>query len=225
MAYVYRHIRLDKNEPFYIGIGSDNLGKYKRAYFIGNRKTKNPHWFNIINKTKYEVEIILDNLTWEEACQKEIEFIKLYGRKDLGTGILCNKTDGGDGTLNLKVSEETKLKQRLAKLNKPGSKKGFKCSKEQIEKMKEVSIKNSKFGKDNVNSKPILQYDLNGNFIREFSCGREVTRVTNICFKGVSRALTNKLKHYRKFLWFYKKTFNNEILNQKLTLLKKSTNA
>jgi hypothetical protein len=24
MAYVYRHIRLDKNEPFYIGIGSDS---------------------------------------------------------------------------------------------------------------------------------------------------------------------------------------------------------
>ena len=29
MAYVYRHIRLDKNEPFYIGIGSDK--EYKRA--------------------------------------------------------------------------------------------------------------------------------------------------------------------------------------------------
>lgn len=24
MAYLYRHIRLDKNEPFYIGIGSDS---------------------------------------------------------------------------------------------------------------------------------------------------------------------------------------------------------
>ena len=30
MAYIYRHIRLDKNEPFYIGIGSDK--DYKRAY-------------------------------------------------------------------------------------------------------------------------------------------------------------------------------------------------
>jgi hypothetical protein len=30
MAYLYRHIRLDKNEPFYIGIGSDK--QYKRAY-------------------------------------------------------------------------------------------------------------------------------------------------------------------------------------------------
>jgi hypothetical protein len=29
MAYLYRHIRHDKNEPFYIGIGSDN--NYKRS--------------------------------------------------------------------------------------------------------------------------------------------------------------------------------------------------
>ena len=32
MAYLYRHIRLDKNEPFYIGIGSNELNNYKRAY-------------------------------------------------------------------------------------------------------------------------------------------------------------------------------------------------
>ena len=38
MAYIYRHIRLDKNEPFYIGIGSDVEGKYKRA----NRKRIGP---------------------------------------------------------------------------------------------------------------------------------------------------------------------------------------
>jgi hypothetical protein len=37
MAYLYRYIRLDKNKPFYIGIGSDNKGQYKRAY---NKKIK-----------------------------------------------------------------------------------------------------------------------------------------------------------------------------------------
>ena len=31
MAYLYRHIRLDNNEVFYIGIGSDSEGYYKRA--------------------------------------------------------------------------------------------------------------------------------------------------------------------------------------------------
>lgn len=28
--YLYRHIRLDKNEPFYIGIGSEKFG-FNRA--------------------------------------------------------------------------------------------------------------------------------------------------------------------------------------------------
>ena len=39
MAYVYRHIRLDKNEPFYIGIGKDDSGEYKRANHIGNKNS------------------------------------------------------------------------------------------------------------------------------------------------------------------------------------------
>lgn len=58
MAYVYRHIRLDKNEPFYIGIGSDS--EYKRAH---THHSRNAHWKNIVNITAYEVEILIDNVT------------------------------------------------------------------------------------------------------------------------------------------------------------------
>lgn len=101
MAVLYRHIRLDKNEPFYIGIGKDE----KRAY---SKQSRNTYWRGIVKKTDYEVEILFDNLTWDEACEKEKEFIKLYGRKDIGTGCLCNMTDGGDGTIN--ISNETRSK-------------------------------------------------------------------------------------------------------------------
>lgn len=94
MAYLYRHIRLDKNEVFYIGIGKDSKGKYKRAYSKDNR---NEHWTNIVNITNYEVEIVLDNLTWEEAGKKEIEFIKLYGKIYSNSGTLTNISDGGTG--------------------------------------------------------------------------------------------------------------------------------
>ena len=116
MAYVYRHIRLDKNEPFYIGIGSDN--SYKRAY---SKKNRNKHWKNIINKTKYEVEILFNDLSWEEACSKEKEFISLYGRKDLSNGSLCNYTDGGDGVLGLIMSDESREKMRKAQTGKKQS--------------------------------------------------------------------------------------------------------
>jgi hypothetical protein len=111
MAYVYRHIRLDKNEPFYIGIGNDNQGKYKRAF---NNFHRNKFWKNITNKSEYRVEILFDDLTWEEACEKEIEFILLYGRKDIKKGILCNMTNGGQGNIGRITSNETRKKIGLA---------------------------------------------------------------------------------------------------------------
>jgi hypothetical protein len=93
MAYVYRHIRLDKNEPFYIGIGITK--NHSRAF---SKKSRNKLWKTIANKSRYEVEVIFDDLSWEDACIKEKEFIALYGRIDNKNGILSNMTDGGDGT-------------------------------------------------------------------------------------------------------------------------------
>jgi len=109
MAYVYRHIRLDKNEPFYIGIGSDS------TYFRANKKSqRNVYWKRIIAKTDFEVEILFDDISWEDAKLKEKEFIALYGRKDLNNGCLVNMTEGGDGTLGKVVSKETKEKLSIA---------------------------------------------------------------------------------------------------------------
>jgi hypothetical protein len=111
--YVYRHIRLDKNKPFYIGIG--NKKNYARAY-QSKPDRRNEIWCKIFFKTEIEIEIILDNLTKSQASEKEKEFIKLYGRKDLNTGCLCNMTDGGDGIWNCRRSEETKEKMRQSKI-------------------------------------------------------------------------------------------------------------
>jgi hypothetical protein len=101
MAYVYRHIRLDENLPFYIGIGSDESFSRSRE-----KCRRSELWNKIAAKTEYRVEILFDDLTWEEAKQKEIEFIALYGRIDKGLGSLTNLTDGGEGTLGVIVSKE-----------------------------------------------------------------------------------------------------------------------
>jgi len=103
MAYVYRHIRLDKNEPFYIGIGGDN--NFTRA----NEKRKNRRnkiWNDIYLKTEIEVEILFSDISYDFACKKEIEFIKLYGRINNNTGILSNLTNGGDTELGRIVTKK-----------------------------------------------------------------------------------------------------------------------
>lgn len=145
MAYVYRHIRLDKNEPFYIGIGSDT--DYKRAF----KKTQRTWYWQNIASSGYDVDILLENLTWEQACEKEKEFIALYGRKDLGTGTLVNMTDGGEGNLNPPESIRKKISaahkgKPSHRLNKPlteahkknisNALKGVSKSKEHVEKNK-----------------------------------------------------------------------------------------
>lgn len=109
MAYLYRHIRLDNNKPFYIGVGGlmgDDM--FRRAYRKTNRSS---FWNNIVSKAGYEVEIMLDDISNDDILNKEKYFISLYGRINIGTGCLVNLTDGGDGCNNMKHSEKVKLMQ------------------------------------------------------------------------------------------------------------------
>ena len=106
--YLYRHIRLDKNEVFYIGIGTIPLKPYGntiKAYYwraFEKNKSRNSYWKNIINKTDYKVEIMFETNSIELIQKKEIEFINLY--KD----TLCNLTEGGFGIESYRHSKETK---------------------------------------------------------------------------------------------------------------------
>jgi hypothetical protein len=108
--YLYRHIRLDKNEPFYIGIGTkehisiSDRTTYRRAY---TKRGRGSIWNNIVNKTDYKIEILFETNDYEFIKQKEIRFISLYGRKNLNLGPLANLTNGGDGSLGrIKTKEE-----------------------------------------------------------------------------------------------------------------------
>jgi hypothetical protein len=103
MAIVYEHRRLDTNEVFYIGIGSNK----KRAYSTYKRSKL---WHNIVNKVGYTVNITHNDILWDEACAIEKYLISFYGRRDLGLGTLINMTDGGDGRFGSIVSQETRDK-------------------------------------------------------------------------------------------------------------------
>lgn len=124
MFVIYKHIRLDTNEVFYIGMGNT-----ERPYIKQNRNT---HWKRIVKKHGYRVEIIMDNLCREQAYQIEIMLISQYGRKDQGMGTLVNLGDGGEGGNNRKGKKHTT--ETIAKIKE--ARKGQVFTKETRDKMK-----------------------------------------------------------------------------------------
>lgn len=127
--YVYEHWRLDKDECFYVGKGTRG-----RAY---SRKGRNTHWRNIVAKLErtgfaYEVKIVVSDLSEDEAFQIEKERISFW--KDLVD--LSNKTEGGEGTVGYKFSEEQLLRLRPKRLNNKNAL-GTKMSPETRSKMSE----------------------------------------------------------------------------------------
>ena len=123
MHYLYRHIRLDTNEVFYIGVGTKTRqdlfftlkSEYYRAYDL---KKRNSIWKRIAVKTDIKVEILFENEDLSFIQQKEKEFIILYGRICNNTGSLANLAEGGDSqsyNMNVKVKQLT-LDNELIKI-------------------------------------------------------------------------------------------------------------
>jgi len=176
--YLYRHIRPDTNEVFYVGIGTKQddhddtfENEYARAF---KRHSRNSYWHNVYEKCgrKREVEIMLESDDYDWLEDKEREFVKLYGRADLGLGTLVNLTDGGDGKRGCKQTEEAK--RRISEANK-----GRPLSEEHKEKIrksltgKKRTNKNreaiSRGARNRKTTRSVLQYSLDGNFIQEWN--------------------------------------------------------
>lgn len=117
--FVYRHIRLDKNIPFYVGIGTkpstyrNYEREYKRAFTSTSGRSK--HWLSVVSKTSIEVEIIFESNDINEVKRKEIEFIDLYKRRCDG-GTLVNLSTGGEASSGVVISSSRKA--YLSSINK-----------------------------------------------------------------------------------------------------------
>ncbi len=233
MAYLYRHIRLDKNEPFYIGIGSDSEGKYIRAHASWGH---NKIWENIVNKTEYKVDIMLDDISYDEACEKEKFFIKYYGRKIYNNGPLCNITDGGDGVVGYKRSaqlNEDALWYKAIPIHQYDLEGNYIRSWRSIkEASRELGISNTSItmvlkGRKNMAKKfmftyekvdklpkcsspkfkPVYQYSKEGQFIKKWDSTMEAEIFTGKI--GVYSCLIGKTKTCGGFRW--SKQFKNNL--------------
>jgi hypothetical protein len=144
--FIYRYVRLDTNQPFYIGMGTKK--EYNNnGYLLTSKKSIYPRAFckdrniiclSIMDKSDYDVEIIYETNDKIHAEEKEKEFISLYGVVSNGNGTLVNLTMGGTKFIPTKLYSQRSVYQR--KKN------------------------NTLYG---IRAKKTYMYDLDGNFIEE----------------------------------------------------------
>jgi len=117
LFYVYLYVDPFTGIPFYVGKGKDY--RYRVTFL----ESKNGHIHNrtgnkikfLINQGKNPVIIkVKEHLTEQEALDLEKKLIQILGRQDLGTGLLCNHTNGGDGISGHKHTQSTKNKMAIA---------------------------------------------------------------------------------------------------------------
>lgn len=102
--YTYAYLRED-GTPYYIGKGKDRRAyqRHKRGKIKDFRPKKSNGSLDIDR-----ILILKKNLTEEQSIKHEEYMINVFGRKDLGTGILRNMTSGGDGISGYSHTDKTK---------------------------------------------------------------------------------------------------------------------
>ncbi len=126
--YTYAYLRED-GTPYYIGKGKGDRWSQKERHNV-----RVPPKNRVIFLKKYVNE--------KEAIKHEIYMIAILGRKDLGTGILMNKTDGGEGCSGYKHSEESKKKISKANSGKKWSEEAKKKFSEKCKGRKSTPMSN-----------------------------------------------------------------------------------
>jgi hypothetical protein len=102
--YTYAYLRED-GTPYYVGKGCGKRFRVKSGRVISPPSDPS------------RILILKTDLSESEAFRHERYMIAVLGRKDLGTGILHNRTNGGDGTTGYKRSPELRERDRQLKLD------------------------------------------------------------------------------------------------------------
>lgn len=186
MFYVYAHYTLDTNELFYVGKGTK-----KRAHHIHGR---NSYWNRIVKKHGYKVEILIDNLSAQDALIQEILGILEYKPK-------ANLTSGGEGSMGRKgwkhslqtIEKITKHTRSRSNAWKIDSTKHPLWGKTQshISKIKNASSNGQT---------PFYAIDRNNNKFGPFFYKKQAAEILNIpASSNISSCLNGKIKSYKGF--------------------------
>jgi group I intron endonuclease len=205
-------------------IGKTVNPKARKREHLCNSKTINNKFYCAVRKyglDSFEYEVLFESilLSIDELNsvlnKKEKHFIKMFDSFNNG----YNLTLGGDGQIGFKHSEKTKAlyrqqrqsysKETLEKMS--NSAKGKSPSKETIEKIrlgnigKGMSEANKKLVSQQ-KSKPIIQFDLQGNFIKEWKSATEAGKFYNTPHSNINRCCKTNKGTAKGFIWKYKTT-------------------
>lgn len=196
---IYR-IRNLVNNKIYIG-SSKNINHRKSAhlYDLRNQKHKNIHLQRSYNKYKEEKFLfdIIELCEIENLILKEQHYINTL-KPEYNISLIAGSTVGmkrPDQSLriiefnkNKIVSQQTK--ERVSNtLKQIGHKPSRKCIEESIKILR----------------KPVIQLDLEGNFIKEFSSITEACKELNMATGNLSKVCKNESRSLKGFKWKYKK--------------------
>lgn len=196
----------------YVGKTIENLNKRlsghltlaKRNAAIGYYHNHTSNWINsTLNKGDKVLIKELDVVNikgWDFWEKYWISQFKTWGFN------LTNLTDGGDGNQNMHFSPESNLARSKALLgtHRPEEVK-LKISKGNLGKKKSFShVENVRKAITKLQGKPVLQYSLDGKFLKEWSCGAEAARFYNVDKSSLMRCCQGHFKKSAGFVWKYK---------------------
>lgn len=215
--YVYGYSDPTSTDPyFYIGKGCGD--RYIEHFKLSRLLTVQTHFYKKLKKLlSYNiipnVSFIKFGLTEEESLCLEKELILKYGRLDLGTGCLCNHTDGGEGIVGLKHNDATKKYLSVLKKGQAAWNKGIETGQQGFEtclKKSESALKRSKETNEKIRQGQIKSFgrpveavcQITGKVIYTF------THLNAVKLKGftpstVSKILAGRGKYHGGYCWRY----------------------
>lgn len=203
MIYIYILIDPLDNSIRYVGKTNNLKSRFRHEIHFANQYPNKCHrnsWIKgLLNKNILPIQLVIDEVDNKDWQFWEKHYISLY--KSWGFN-LTNHSLGGYG--NDSVSDKTKKKISLALIgntNKKGKKlndiqkyncgngrRGTKQTKEHIELV----------------SKPIIQYDLKGNFIKEWMSGKNAAHCLNISQGNINNVCNGKRLSAGGYKWNFK---------------------
>lgn len=197
---IYKHT--SPSGGIYIGITKHKpearWGKNGRGYKGGYFKNviKKYGWNNIT----HEIVQYTDTLTKVNILEKMwISYYKKHNYK------VYNLTDGGDGSVGYKHTEESKQKMSIKRRGEGNVMYGKKHTDETKKKMSDKS--KLRTGILSGRHKEVLQFDKNGNFIAEFVSVLQASKAVGCSPRNIAHVCNGEQKTAKRYKWMYKQDY------------------